>query len=269
MTIYRFIFTILSILLMAVLTAVLFVFPDYYFLILIAMFVIFAFTRKFRQNENKEKMNVLLEYSNNCDAEKYINETRRINKKYILSRSNRFIEEINIGLALIGEGEFSKAEQLIIELSKKQSKVNDLAMILYLRFCAEYFFYNNKPEEMKVVVEKMVHLIKGAKQSIQMQVSLIGVLAETKMNILNNENLESAKNIYDKLLMPPTTLNMLSKEYVLAIIDIRMHDYESAKKRLINLSEKNYNLVYVKNAKKLLEEMNKKDAEYSAFFYFL
>lgn len=257
----RFIYIIFTLIIMSALIVFSVIFPKYYFLTLIVMILIIVPIRKMKRKENQEKLNLLLEYSHTCNTEKYINETRRINKKLILSKSDRFIEEVNIGLALIGEGEFQKAEELITRLSKEQSKVSDIAILFYLRMCTDYFFYTNKKEEIKVVVEKIKNILENSKPNIQMQFSIVQLICEAKKNILNNENLDSVKMFYETLKMPPTTLNLLSKEYVLSIIDIKLKDYESAIKRLTNLSEKNYSLIYVKNSKKLLEKLKNKDAE--------
>ena len=261
MSIGRFIYTIFSFLLVISLMVISFIFPDYYFIVLIAMIISVVPIRKMKQKENKEKLDILFEYSRTCNTNKYIEETRRINQKLILSKSDKFIEEVNIGLALIGEGEFEKVEELIIRLSKMQSKVSDIAILFYLRMCTDYFFYTNKKEEIKVTVQKIKDMLSCSKQTVQMQFSIVSLICEAKMNILNNMNLDSVKRFYETLQMPPTTLNLLSKEYVLSIIDIRLKNYQSAVERLTKLSEKNYSLIYVKNSKKLLEELKNKNAE--------
>lgn len=257
----RLVYTIFSLLLVTALIGVSLVFPKYYFLILLVMILIIVPARKMKRNENQVKMNILFEYSHTCNTEKYINETRKVNKTLVLSRSDRFIEEVNIGLALIGAGEFEKVEELIVRLSKEQSKVNDIAILFYLRMCTDYFFYANKPDEIKVVYEKIKTILDNSKPNIQMNFSIVSMICEAKKNILNNENLEQMKKFYETLKMPPTTLNLLSKEYVLAIIDMKLKDFDSAINRLNKLAEKKYDLIYVKNAKNLLEKLKQKDVE--------
>lgn len=257
----RLLYTIFAFLIMIILITVSFIYPGLYVLTIIMMIVTIIPIKKMKQKEEKVKLDLLLEYSNTCNTEKYINEARRINKKLLLNRSNKFIEEVNIGLALVGEGEFQKAEELIVRLSKEQSKVNDYALLFYLRLCTDYFFYTNKKDEIKIVVEKIKSILDSSKENIRMQFSIVYLICEAKKKILNNEDLDSIRRFYETLKMPPTTLNLLSKEYILAIIDMRQKNYESAIKKLNNLSEKNYSLIYVKNSKKLLEELKNKNAE--------
>ncbi len=261
MLISRFIYIIVSLILIAVLLALTFVFPNYYFLTATIMLLILLFLRKQRQKDLQMRMNILMDYHSTCDYQKYIEEIRKINKKSILGQSKRFIEEVNIGLALVAAGELSKAEELIIELSTKQSIVNHVALLFYLRLCNDYFFFLNKPEEMEITINKMNHILDNSNTTIRFQFSIIIVLCDIKKEILLGRNLERSQEVYEKLKMPPTTINLISKEYLLALIDIKFKDFENARKRLINVSKQNYNLLYVEKAKVLLEEMNNKNAE--------
>ena len=210
-----------------------------------------------RRKENALKMQILLNYANTGNTNKYIEEMENIHKHSIMSISSKTLDQTSIGLALISAGEFSKAEELMIELSKKQSKINDAAMIFYLRLCCDYFFYTNKVEELKIVVDKLEHVIKNTSQKLQAQLSVVFLLSEAKKNILEEKNLDSVKSMYINMHIAPTPLNLLSKNYILSIIDLKQKNYKDAIEKLKNLSEMKYNLFFVNNAKKLLNELQK------------
>jgi len=63
--------------------------------------------------------------------------------------------------------------------------------------------------------------------------------------------------MYLNMNIAPTPVNILSKNYILSIIDIKQKNYKDAITKLQNLAEMKYNLFFVNNAKKLLNELQK------------
>jgi len=257
MKIERFIYSIISLILIFILLVLTVMFSEHYFLFFILMIIIIIPNNILKRKEQRNKIQILLSYSNTGNTDKYIEDIKDLHKKSIMSISDKTMDEISVGLALISAGEFEKAEQLMIELSKKQSKISDITMIFYLRFCADYFFYTNKVEELKLIVDKLEHVIKNANTKIQSQLSIVFLLSEAKKNILEEKNLDAVKSMYLNMNIAPTPVNILSKNYILSIIDIKQKNYKDAITKLQNLAEMKYNLFFVNNAKKLLNELQK------------
>ena len=255
MSLGRFIYTIFTFIVLFFLLTISVIYPESYMYIIFIMIFIIMPNSIMKRKDNKKKMEILFRYSNTGNTEQYINEMNQYNKNRLFAKENLYFDQISIGLALVSAGEFSKAEELMVELSKKQDKVSDAAMIFYLRFCADYFFYTNKVDELKTVVDKLEYIIRNASPKTQNQLSIVFVLSEAKKDILEEKNLESIKTMYTNMHIAPTPLNQLSRNYILSMIDIKLKDYDSAIKKLKDLSEKKYNLFFVNNAKKLLQEI--------------
>ena len=94
--------------------------------------------------------------------------------------------------------------------------------------CTDYFFYTNKKDEIKVVVEKMKNMLEAGNAKIKMNFSIVCMLCEAKSNILNNENLSQVKNFYEHLAMPATTPS--TKWHHLLCCKVQYHRYNKRDK---------------------------------------
>ena len=256
MSIRRLIFTIISYLLIVCLLVVSFLFPDLYWIFLAFVFVSLFPLRFLKNKEQLKRQQILMDFSSSCDVDTYIKRTEEVMKKTVLNSESKFLDQINICLALITACENEKAEQILIELSRKQSKMGVISLMFYYRCCCEYFFHLNKVEEYHEIFEKMKDLTEAIKPKYRMNAIPLLALCECKYYVLTGENISHAKLYFDRLNLPNLPMNIISKRYILALIDLRLKDYEGATKRLKQLAEEKYDLVYVRNARKLLSEMN-------------
>ena len=229
-----------------------------YFVFLMGSFICLLIDRRLSRKLSVLKTGITHRFVMSGDFETFEKEVIELDKKIINSYKNKILDKISIALASISASDFQKAEEYIIQLSREQSKMDDVSMICYLKLCADYFFYQNKKVELREVVNKMDHILANCKVSIQRQFAYVFVTTEAKSNILDGLKLDDARRIYSTMFVDPkAVINVASRNYILSLIDIKEKKYEDAVKRLKEIVSTDKISFFHTRAKELLEQLNK------------
>ena len=253
----RFLYLIFSFVALIFLTALSIAYDLSFFFILMMLLIVIP--NKMIKNKERQITNeIITRYGLECDPYSYIEEMKNYASKCFLTKKQKIIYNIYYSLAYIEAGDFDKAKELLLDIDKESDILDEVTQILYLKAWCDYFFYNNFDEKMKLTLLKMREIIVSSTNSaLKANYSIIYMILEAKYYILAGVNLDKAKELFkNKKSLLPTKLSLLGSNYQLALLDIKEKNFVGAKEKLSIIASKNDKLFIVRNAKKLLNDIN-------------
>lgn len=232
-------------------------YPTFYMPCMILILILLIINFSLKRNEINEIRNIIIEYFNDCDANKYINNLNKFIKKCVFTKNQKKFFNLYKATANIDKGEFEKAEEILLDIDKNVNSLNSLSKFVYLKNWCDYFFYNGLDEKMKYTLAKMSSII-ASTYNKKIKIQLIQMFQNTtaKYEILTNGCIAEVKYfIFARKQFETTLYQNLNTKYLLALIDLRTKDIKEAVLKLNELSEYNKDLYICKESKVLLNKI--------------
>ena len=262
----RFIYFICSLLIMALLLTLSIYYPEdgritFITYLLIIVFIFSNYMKKKREIE--EVRNIVIEYLNTCDVDKYLDSLTKFYKQCIFfSKKQKMSFDLYFVQGYLDAGLVKESEEKLLEIDKKVNDFNEITKFVYLKTWCDYFFITNKDEKMKYTMVKIRDLMASMKNfNLKMNCNFAyQVIVAKYMLITKNGDLKFVRDsLTNHYKIEPQAKSKLVLKYLLALLDLKESKYEEAISKLkdvINVA-KNKSLYVYKEAKSILEEYNK------------
>lgn len=232
-------------------------FPTYYLSCMIAIIILLFLNFSLKRKEINEIRNIIIEYFNDCDVNKYINKLDNFKRRCFFTKNQKKFFNLYNVTAYIDKGEFEKAKEILLDIDTTVKNINSLSQFIYLKNWCDYFFHKRLDEKMKYTLVKMSNIINANKNKrIKMQLIQMFQNTSAKYEILINGSIPEVKNyIYARKQFETTLYQKLNTNYLLALIDLRTNNVPEAMIKLRELSEYNKDLYICKEAKSILTKI--------------
>lgn len=234
--------------------------PNFYFMnsLLMIVFIFATFYKK--KKEMQEIRNIIFDYFNYCDVNKYINEIEKFYKSCIFfTKPQKMSFKLYLVHGYIDAGDFETAEKLLLEIDKYSNKFSQVTKFIYLKTWCDYFFYTHKDEKMKYTIEKIKTLITSIKNmNIRVSCNLsYQIIVSEYMLISQNGNYKFVKDVlYQRLKFENQNKSRLMIKYLIGILCLKEKMYEQGITMLTEVSKHHDSLYVSKNSLKLINQYN-------------
>lgn len=253
----RFLYLIFSLIALIFLTALSITYENSYLCFLL-MIIVMIPNHLIKNKERQITNEIISKYGFECEPYQYIESLMDYSKHCFLTKKQKLVYELYYALAYLDAGDFEEVKDILLEIDKQTYKLDEMTKVLYLKAWCDYFFYNHQDEKMKLTLLKMKDIITYTRFNHFMNnYSIIYMLLEAKYYILTDTNLSRAKELFkNRKSLIPTKLSLIGSNYQMALLDIREKNYTAAKEKLKLVASKNENLYIVRDARKLLDDID-------------
>lgn len=243
-------------------TVLYFLFDEFAFAFYMIVALIIAVNFIIRRSEREKFNSLLVSYTLSCDIDGYIENLNRYQKRFFQTKNVKIMYDLYKAKAYIDKGEFSIAKDYLLRIDNEEKRLNSVATFLYLKTWNDYFYYTNDLDKMEKTLLKMKDILDHFQKKRNLgELIQLYCVQEFKYYILNNENMDKAKEFFlkRKKMMPKMGMLIISNEYQLGLISLMEKDYYSAYnifKRInsISLKDSIKSKVYLLNKSKEYEE---------------
>ena len=116
-------------------------FPTYYMSCMIAIIILLFLNFSLKRKEINEIRNIIIEYFNDCDVNKYINKLDNFKRRCFFTKNQKKFFNLYNVTAYIDKGEFEKAKEILLDIDTTVKNINSLSQFIYLKNWCDYFFH--------------------------------------------------------------------------------------------------------------------------------
>ncbi len=218
-----------------------------------------------KRNEVNEIRSYLLKYVTDYEVNEFVENINNFEKKCIFfNKKQRRSFNLYHVQAYIDQGDFNKAEELLLDIDLSVNSFNKTTKFIYLISWCDLFFYQKKPDKMLYTIEKLTTMIDNERNA-NLKFNFIKNVQSSywKYQILTNRNLDKIKPEIDRINLylknQPVLMKKVEFLYMSGLIHLKEKNYSEGIKKFEELKNiyKNENAYIVKETNKILDNYYK------------
>ena len=219
--------------------------------LLVVLLVFPNFT--FKKMEKQKLMQIIIHYSQTGSVNEYLQQLKEYDRNMIKTNRIKYYQLITYAQAYMDKGSFTKAKEILDNLTEPAEKFNSLTKFLYYRAWINYFLNFGQVKEAKELLDQLKIMVEVSHASLQQQFIINYQLLLAKYNIRCDILLAETRATLNQVIdANPTPLMMASSSYYIGIVEYKLGKLAEAKKIFTEVASFNEQLHFVRKAKEYL-----------------